>query len=697
MPLRDDAVRYFKNGWHPLELPAHAKSPPPEGRTGREGIDMTLIEIEAAAWSGNIGLRMPVDVIGLDVDVYRGGMVALNELFAKCGPLPNTWISHSGRNDGSGIRFFRVPVGLSWVTALPGIDIIQRGHRYAAVYPSIHPDGRQYGWWDQAELAPTFDLPEVELLPELPWPWIEELSQPDSTSTHSRAVDETEGHEFIAAHDTAEAAGWTSKITQRFTERTKGGYSRHDTMQHCLTWAMECARAGIIAAWPVIKALGDLWREAVKPDARRMELYSPHRTTEFQAMLRHAIGKAIARPQADIDQMFRDVVGVRFLVPAVPVASSAPVIATYQPLPVSLRQSRLTPTSAIGLRPVKWLWHERIALGTLALLGGREGIGKSILTYQLAADISKGRLPGEFEHRRKSVLVCATEDSWEHTIAPRLTGADADLDRVFRLDITVDGTPGALTLPVDLGALEEAILDSDAALIVLDPLMSRLSVALDTHKDAEVRVALEPLVALADRTRAAVVGLIHVNKSASVDPLSMLMASRAFTAVARSVMFVAQDPEPGSAKRFLGQAKNNLGTMRQPLLAFEIDSKLVAQTAEGDVWTGVVNWQGTDPRSLVDIIQASATPIDADAADALQEATYWLNDWLVMHEVAPSQDVKTAASKAGHSASTLKRARASLGAGITSHGFPRVTWWSKPGLTPDQALAEITKRTATTP
>ena len=66
--------------------------------------------------------------------------------------------------------------------------------------------------------------------------------------------------------------------------------------------------------------------------------------------------------------------------------------------------------------------------------------------------------------------------------------------------------------------------------------------ALDTHKDAEVRQALEPIVKLADRSSLCVLGLIHVNKSTTSDPLSALMGSRAFAAVARSVLFVMVDP-----------------------------------------------------------------------------------------------------------------------------------------------------------
>jgi hypothetical protein len=56
------------------------------------------------------------------------------------------------------------------------------------------------------------------------------------------------------------------------------------------------------------------------------------------------------------------------------------------------RVVHLTRASTIKPRPVCWLWLHRLALGTLALIGGREGIGKSILAYTLAADITRGRL-----------------------------------------------------------------------------------------------------------------------------------------------------------------------------------------------------------------------------------------------------------------------------------------------------------------
>ena len=61
----------------------------------------------------------------------------------------------------------------------------------------------------------------------------------------------------------------------------------------------------------------------------------------------------------------------------------------------SHRRIVLTPASAIRPRRVRWLWTGRPALGTLALLAGTEGLGKSILAYTIAAMITRGMLPGE--------------------------------------------------------------------------------------------------------------------------------------------------------------------------------------------------------------------------------------------------------------------------------------------------------------
>lgn len=345
--------------------------------------------------------------------------------------------------------------------------------------------------------------------------------------------------------------------------------------------------------------------------------------------------------------------------------------------PVHLRHVRLTSAAEIKIKPVHWLWTDRIALGTLALLGGREGIGKSTVAYQLAADLTRGLLPGVGLGIPRAVIVAATEDSWEHTIVPRLMAAGADLQHVYRVEVhTYDGFVTGLNLPRDLVALENAVKDVQAALILLDPLMSRLDSKLDTHKDAEVRQALEPLVSIANRSGAAILGLIHLNKSVSNDPLTMLMGSRAFAAVARAVLFCMIDPDDETS-RVLGQPKNNLGRTDLPTLTFRIVSAHVADTDDGPVWTGRVDWQAETPRSLSEMMEAASE--GAENRTATQEAADWLHDWLTSQGGSDdSASIKREGAKAGHSQDSLKRARRRIGALSTSEGFPRHTFWTLP-------------------
>ncbi len=335
------------------------------------------------------------------------------------------------------------------------------------------------------------------------------------------------------------------------------------------------------------------------------------------------------------------------------------------------RRVRLIPASQIPPRPVRWLWALRVALGTLCLLAGREGIGKSTLAYSIVAQITRGELPGVYAGEPRAVIVAATEDSWSHTIVPRLMAAGADLDLVFRADVTVsDGFDSQLVLPADLGELEASVSEVRAALILFDPLVSRLSASLDTHKDAEVRRALEPLVALADRTASAVLGLIHVNKGGGSDALNLVMGSRAFGAVARSVLFAMASPDD-EALKLLGQPKNNLGRSDLPTITYGIDGVKVADHEEGEIWTGRVRWMGQSNLSISDALAAAGDSVDTRSA--VKDAEEWLGDFLAeMGGCAASKAVKDAAEAAGHSKRTLDRARQNLRIASKPEGFPRV-------------------------
>jgi len=341
---------------------------------------------------------------------------------------------------------------------------------------------------------------------------------------------------------------------------------------------------------------------------------------------------------------------------------------------------RMVLTRASDIKPARvvWLWEGRLALGTLSLLAGRESLGKSTLGYWIAARITRGELPGESITRARSVMVCAAEDSWEHTIVPRLMASGADLDRVLRVEmVTADDIHDSLSLPRDLAAVERDATEHDVAMLILDPLMSRLSDKLDTHRDGDVRRALEPLVTTAQSTGMAVLGLIHHNKSGSDDPLQLVMGSRAFTAVARSVHTVIRDPEDESDRRRLfGTPKNNLGRDDLPTLAFTIEGYAV----ETDDGTQIV-WGDEVAESITETMRRSH--LSHEDRSSTSEAADWLSDYVTSQGgVAPSRDIKAAGVKEGHTVDALKRARRRLGFYVTSQGFPRVTFWGDEALCP---------------
>ena len=294
-PYRDHYRQYLDHGWSaPLLLPAGKKSPPPSGFTGQHAPDPGTAEL--TAWgcsSGNIGLRLPDDVIGIDVDDYaeKEGGKELHRLERQLGKLPVTWTStaRGGGLQPSRIYFYRVPAGTRLAGgAAPGIDVIQHGHRYAVVWPSVHPDGMLYRWYRPGgeEASADFPMPNVAGLPALPEKWLAHLAAGASTSSHV-AADENAGLRLldnIRESDTAacgDMIGLLARATAEFDNIGEGG--RHDTMLKHLMAVVMSGAAGHTGADNVLAILEAAWQDAAGAE----------RTEEFERMLLGAARKAV--------------------------------------------------------------------------------------------------------------------------------------------------------------------------------------------------------------------------------------------------------------------------------------------------------------------------------------------------------------------------------------------------------------------
>src|SRR5262245_62143557 len=75
--------------------------------------------------------------------------------------------------------------------------------------------------------------------------------------------------------------------------------------------------------------------------------------------------------------------------------------------------------STVQPERVEWLWQDRIPLGKLTIIDGDPGLGKSVLTLDLAARVSRGiEMPDGSSGRSGGVVLLSAEDGLSDTIRP---------------------------------------------------------------------------------------------------------------------------------------------------------------------------------------------------------------------------------------------------------------------------------------
>jgi hypothetical protein len=344
------------------------------------------------------------------------------------------------------------------------------------------------------------------------------------------------------------------------------------------------------------------------------------------------------------------------------------------------RRARVTWADKIMPEPVVWGWRDesggRIPAGSLSVAAGREGSGKSCFAVWLTAHVTRGTLPGSLRGSPRRVLYAAIEDSWRHTIVPRLLAADADLSMVGRFDVITDeDQETAVTLPADMALLGQVIRDHDVALVVLDPLLSTVSGTIDSHKEREVRLALDPLARLADDTGAVILGIAHFNKSAGSDAANLITGSGAFKNVPRSVFGFARDHSDENAGRIMSQVKNSLGRDDLPSLSYRIEAAYIA-TEAGPAETARLIFTGHSERTVADVLR------DRDGSDEDHDDRRELDRWLIDYLTsdggsANARDVIRDGRASGFNENAIKKARRRVGAASERRGFGRgssVVW-----------------------
>lgn len=316
MSYAQHAGAYAMAGWPcVIPVPVAEKFPPPVGFTGAEGRDTTTEDIDRWAHTQpghSIALRMPFVpdseqgpgwcVVGIDVDAYakgdkvKHGDRTITAKEAEWGPLPATWRSTARGAGPSGIRFYLAPAQ-RYATVLKAaqadqsvtgdVEIIQRHHRYAVVWPSPHAGAGDIYRWYAPDGQVVDGPPRPHELPWLPLGWVQGLADGAaglSAASAPRAEGESLLHQLLndfrpACLDVVNAGAYDVKLLEEAGEST-----RHDVMAERTFHMIQLSAAGHPGVGEIVEALRKVWADITAGE---------NREEEFERALLTAARKAV--------------------------------------------------------------------------------------------------------------------------------------------------------------------------------------------------------------------------------------------------------------------------------------------------------------------------------------------------------------------------------------------------------------------
>ncbi|MCL2860952.1 MAG: AAA family ATPase [Firmicutes bacterium] len=218
---------------------------------------------------------------------------------------------------------------------------------------------------------------------------------------------------------------------------------------------------------------------------------------------------------------------------------------------------------SVNSRDVDWLWYPYIPYGKITIIQGDPGDGKTTFVLNLVALLTQGKSLSQTDSEKEAIVAIYqnAEDGIEDTIKPRLESVGADCSKVAYLEY--DGKP--ITLSDD--RIEQAIVNSGAKLLVLDPLQAFMGNA-DMNRATDVRALMQKLAKIADRTGCAVVLVGHMNKATAGKGIYRSLGSIDLIAAARSALLVGKVKDNESVRAVV-HIKSNLAPQGKPI-AFEL-------------------------------------------------------------------------------------------------------------------------------
>lgn len=308
--------------------------------------------------------------------------------------------------------------------------------------------------------------------------------------------------------------------------------------------------------------------------------------------------------------------------------------------------------SDIQPEEVQWLWYPYIPLGKLTVIQGDPGEGKTTFVLAMIAALTKGEaLPEREPLDPVNILYQTAEDGLADTIRPRLDALGADCSRV----LVIDESKRELSLSDE--RIRQAMEETGAKLLVLDPLQAYLGAEVDMHRANEVRPILKRLGSVAEQMGCAVVLIRHLNKMQGQKSGHRGMGSVDFQAAARSVLLVGRTKEDPQL-RIVVPDKSSLAPEGESI-AFALDPEQGFQ------------WKGYCAYNAEELLGGSTKQVQTKTMQAEETLRNLLD------KPAPAEEILRRITAAGISERTLMTAKKNLG--VLSEKRGAQWFWRLPG------------------
>lgn len=190
--------------------------------------------------------------------------------------------------------------------------------------------------------------------------------------------------------------------------------------------------------------------------------------------------------------------------------------------------------SDVAFEESSYLIAPYFPIGKITIVQGDSGTGKTAFMCAIAAAVSTGNNLNGIIADGCNVLMLSVEDD-PPILRGRIEADGGDLTRCYFLE-------NVSSVSFNDTAVEQSVKDTNARLLIFDPLQAFLGAKTDMFRANETRPILAALADMAKRNDCAVVIISHMSK-AQTKAIYKALGSVDIIAASRSVLYIGRDPE----------------------------------------------------------------------------------------------------------------------------------------------------------